>query len=323
MIEIGVAPLTINAMKLFYALFVILMFNCIAKAQTNFNIGFKEGFKNGYCYSNNQSSYYCTPPLPPLPPLPQINESRNSYQDGYNQGMWYGQNQRKKDEYNSSNSAVKSNPPKFNPYVSQSPILKLSPEEREAYYASRARQNQESAEALGKLLEYIFEGTPEGRAKRAQKRAWNLEKKKIKAESEKYQKSVKSNNGNTSKKGNANITITTVDNNVNIIKKIEKNTKYFCVIYESDILNGKFEQKRLSEGYLIIKDNIVHFKNGANKWTDRGLINGVENSTIKTFYYSSEYGNIEIDYQNKEVRFYDESNKKCWTYKINKIVLDN
>ena len=303
-------------MKSFYVSIVMLILNFVAFGQSNFNIGFKEGFKNGYCYSNNQSSYYCSPPLPPLPPLPQINESRNSYQDGYNQGMWYGQNQRKKDEYSSSNSAVKSNPPKFNNHVSQSPILNLSPEEREAYFASRARQNQESAEALGKLLEYIIEGTPEGRAKRAQKRAWNLEKKKIKAESEQYQKSVKSNNGNTSKKRDANITITTVDDNVNIINKIEKNTEYFCVIYESDILNGKFEQKRLSEGYIIIKDKIVRFKNGANNWNYRDLINGVEKSTIKTFYYSSEYGNIEIDYQNKEVRFYDQSNKKCWTYKI-------
>ena len=303
-------------MKSFYVSIVMLILNFVAFGQSNFNIGFKEGFKNGYCYSNNQSSYYCSPPLPPLPPLPQINESRNSYQDGYNQGMWYGQNQRKKDEHSSSNSAVKSNPPKFNNHVSQSPILNLSPEEREAYFASRARQNQESAEALGKLLEYIIEGTPEGRAKRAQKRAWNLEKKKIKAESEQYQKSVKSNNGNTSKKRDANITITTVDDNFNIINKIEKNTEYFCVIYESDILNGKFEQKRLSEGYIIIKDKIVRFKNGANNWNYRDLINGVEKSTIKTFYYSSEYGNIEIDYQNKEVRFYDQSNKKCWTYKI-------
>lgn len=172
-----------NAFPTFY----FLLLNFVAFGQSNFNIGFKDGFKNGYCYSNNQSSYYCMPPLPPLPPLPQINESRNSYQDGYNQGMWFGQNQRKKDEYNSSNSAVNSNPPKFNPYVSQSPILNSTPQERAVYYANRARQDQEVAEAFGNLLGNIFTVTPEGKARRAERKAkrWEEYKKKHKIKIEK------------------------------------------------------------------------------------------------------------------------------------------
>ena len=98
----------------------LLILNFVAFGQSNFNIGFKEGFKNGYCYSNNQSGYYCNPPLPPLAPLPQISESSNSYQDGYNRGFLYGQSQRRNDDNNSS-SNVSSNPPKFRTYVSQVP----------------------------------------------------------------------------------------------------------------------------------------------------------------------------------------------------------
>ena len=158
--------------------YYLLILNFVAFGQSNFDIGFKDGFKNGYCYSNNQSGYICTPPLPPLPPLPQINESRNSYKDGYNQGMWYGQNRRRTDDNNSSNTNVNpNNPPKFNPYVPQIPILNLTPQERAAYYAARARQQQEAAEALGYVLDEIFTVTPEGIARRAERKAKRLEEK--------------------------------------------------------------------------------------------------------------------------------------------------
>lgn len=103
------------------ALTSLLLLSFVAFGQSNFNIGFKEGFKNGYCYSNNQSGYYCNPPLPPLPPLPQISERSNSYQDGYNRGFLYGQSQRTEDDNNSSKqrTITRRNPPTFNPYVPQ------------------------------------------------------------------------------------------------------------------------------------------------------------------------------------------------------------
>lgn len=159
-----------------FALTCLLLLNLVAFGQSNFDIGFKDGFKRGYCYSNNSSSYICTPPLPPLPPLPQINENRNSYQDGYNRGFLYGQARRTTDDNNSSNTNVNpNNPPKFNPYVPQSPILSLTPQERAAYYAAKARQEQEAAEALGAVLEDIFTATPEGIARRAERKAKRLE----------------------------------------------------------------------------------------------------------------------------------------------------
>jgi hypothetical protein len=153
----------------------LLLLNFVAFSQSNFNIGFEEGFKNGYCYSNNQSGNICTPPLPPLPPLPQTNEKSTNYQDGYNRGFLYGQDRRRKDDNNSSNTNVDPNPPKFNIYVPQSPIPSMTPQDRAAYYAAKARQNQATAEALGALLDDIFTVTPEGRARRAERKAKRLE----------------------------------------------------------------------------------------------------------------------------------------------------
>jgi hypothetical protein len=101
------------------ALTCLLILNFVAFGQSDFDVGFKEGFKNGYCYSN-QSSVYCNVPMTPLAPLPQINESKFSFQDGYNRGFLYGQDRRKQD--NNSSNNVSSNPPKFNPYVSQIPV---------------------------------------------------------------------------------------------------------------------------------------------------------------------------------------------------------
>jgi hypothetical protein len=144
-------------MKSFYVLIVMLISNFVAFGQSNFNIGFKEGFKNGYCYSNNQSGYYCNPPLPPLPPLPQISERSNSYQDGYNRGFLYGQSQRRNDDNNSS-SNVNSNPPKFNPYVSQIPVDAMISVGmiKQQKYDTRTNWVQERIYKLSDLITSLF-----------------------------------------------------------------------------------------------------------------------------------------------------------------------
>jgi hypothetical protein len=143
--------------KLTLTLICFIAFSFVAKGQTNFDIGFKEGFKNGYCYSNNQSGYYCNPPLPPLPPLPQISESSNSYQDGYNRGFLYGQSQRRNDDNNSS-SNVSSNPPKFNPYVSQIPVDTMISVGmiKQQKYDTRTNWVQERIYKLSDLITSLF-----------------------------------------------------------------------------------------------------------------------------------------------------------------------
>lgn len=170
--------------KFVFTLFFLVIFGISTIAQTNFDTGFKAGFESGYCYSPNNSIHsfpICVPPLAPLPPLPQINERSESFQDGYNRGFLYGQARRRAEENKSSNERSKSSEPlKFSPYIQQNPIIILSPEERAAYYESRARQDQATSEAIAYLLEQIFTSTPEGRKHRADA--------KIKREDERLQK---------------------------------------------------------------------------------------------------------------------------------------
>ena len=156
-----------NAVLILFFL-VIFVFNTLA--QSNFDIGFKKGFAIGYCYSNDKNAgSFCNPPLPPLPPLPQINENYDNYNHGYNRGFLWGIDRRRADDNKSSNGNSEGfEPPKFNPYVQQNPIISLTPEERAAFYAARARQDQATAEAIGYLLEHIFTSTPEGRMQRAE-----------------------------------------------------------------------------------------------------------------------------------------------------------
>jgi hypothetical protein len=154
-----------------FTLLFLVLFGFSSLAQTKFETGFKAGFESGYCYSPNNSNHsfpICVPPLAPLPPLPQINERSESFQDGYNRGFLYGQARRRAEENKSSNERSKgSETLKFSPYIPQNPIILLTPEERAAYYESRARQDQATSEAIAYLLEQIFTSSPEGKKRRA------------------------------------------------------------------------------------------------------------------------------------------------------------
>ncbi|RIA10191.1 tetratricopeptide repeat protein [Flavobacteriaceae bacterium MAR_2010_72] len=81
--------------------FLLSLIFCISAnfliAQTSFDNGFKEGYKNGYCQDKGVG---CIEPIPPISPIPTVNESSSSYQDGYNRGFQMGMNAQK----SSSNS---------------------------------------------------------------------------------------------------------------------------------------------------------------------------------------------------------------------------
>lgn len=192
-------------LKKVFLILLSIMITFDAICQTRFVLGFNDGFKNGYCYTSNKTGYFCTPPLPPLAPLPQINESKDSYQDGYNRGFIYGQARRNKDDANASNSTPPATPPKFNPYIPQSPVLNMTSEERAMYYASKAKKDQEMANAIGSILEAIFTTTEEGRARRAERRAIKAEKKSNKKlEKQKEKDLTMPVNGKLILNGNAN-----------------------------------------------------------------------------------------------------------------------
>jgi hypothetical protein len=81
---------------LFFFLFLSSLFSF---SQTNFDKGFYNGFKEGYCHDKGIG---CLEPIPPIAPVPKIAEDSNDYMDGYNRGFKEGIEKRKKDERNST-----------------------------------------------------------------------------------------------------------------------------------------------------------------------------------------------------------------------------
>jgi hypothetical protein len=68
-------------------LILVCFIGYIGFSQTNYNKGFEDGYKEGWCYGKGIG---CIPPIPPIAPIPRIGEDFESYQDGYNRGFQMG-----------------------------------------------------------------------------------------------------------------------------------------------------------------------------------------------------------------------------------------
>lgn len=73
-------------MKKQVATLLLLFFTIVVFGQNNYDRGFKNGYKEGYCYNDVS----CVAPIPPITPIPLIGEGSESYQDGYNRGFKTG-----------------------------------------------------------------------------------------------------------------------------------------------------------------------------------------------------------------------------------------
>lgn len=95
-------------MKKIITIIVLFTVNLIL-AQSNFDRGFSDGYKKGYC----QDQGNCIEPIPPIAPIPNVYESSSSYQDGYNRGFQQGLNNKK--SYNSTQNRTRyqTSEPKF------------------------------------------------------------------------------------------------------------------------------------------------------------------------------------------------------------------
>lgn len=74
-------------MKRINLIFQLLFVSLSLFAQTNFDKGFSEGYKKGYCYYQLVG---CLEPISPIAPIPRVGESSNNYRDGYNRGFETG-----------------------------------------------------------------------------------------------------------------------------------------------------------------------------------------------------------------------------------------
>lgn len=78
-------------MKKLLLLMILLISISFIQTQTKFEQGFDKGYSAGYCYQEEN----CLSPSPPSAPTPNVNESNDSYQDGYNRGFTKGKEDKK------------------------------------------------------------------------------------------------------------------------------------------------------------------------------------------------------------------------------------
>lgn len=69
---------------LFFLFFPVFIF----AQYSSYERGYSKGWQEGYCYENKEIA--CIPPLSPQPPIPSIEESSDSFKDGYLKGFQHG-----------------------------------------------------------------------------------------------------------------------------------------------------------------------------------------------------------------------------------------
>lgn len=100
-------------MKKQFATLTLWLLIFVAFGQSSdYDRGFKNGYKEGYCYND----FGCIEPIPPITPIPLVGESYNNYQDGYNRGFKMGLENKQVKKNNSGNT--QNGPSNTQPYVS-------------------------------------------------------------------------------------------------------------------------------------------------------------------------------------------------------------
>lgn len=140
-------------MKHTLLLLIFSLFSVLSYSQSDYDRGFKVGYKEGYCYND----FGCIAPIAPITPIPYIGESNNSYQDGYNRGFKMGMEdkQRNKTKTNYGGNSYRSTQPVNSTYQSTYVPLDLSLiqnalERRQAAYDNNQKY-------IDNLIDWIYD----------------------------------------------------------------------------------------------------------------------------------------------------------------------
>lgn len=137
------------AMKRAITTLTLLLIIVVAFAQSNYDRGFKNGYKEGYCYND----FACIAPIAPITPIPNIGESNDNYQDGYNRGFKIGlENKQKSKSSNSENynSSASNRRPYMPKYVSPDfdVLMKMG--------ATLRARFEENKDYRDKIIDWVF-----------------------------------------------------------------------------------------------------------------------------------------------------------------------
>jgi len=117
-----------------YLLFLIITVISINFfGQTNYSIGFADGYKVGYCYNLGVN---CVTPVVPVTPLCRVGESYENYYDGYNRGLLMGAYASGNKKQNRNSTGTYGNPT----YVPNIPSFKPD----YSFYEKALDQNQQN-----------------------------------------------------------------------------------------------------------------------------------------------------------------------------------
>lgn len=137
---------------------LLINFSAMSQVNSNFEKGYNEGFKEGYCYNKPVGSI-CSYPVIIYPPIPKLNESSDNYTQGYNRGFQYGLDlKRSKDAVKEVDMNLNRRMIKFNEYISQNPVNAMVAVGmmKQAKYDARKDWIQERINSLAELLKTLF-----------------------------------------------------------------------------------------------------------------------------------------------------------------------
>ena len=149
-----------NIQTAFTAFFIILFTNSFCQT-TRFEKGYGDGLKYGFCY--NVKDVFCSYPVTFLFPQPRMNESAESYQDGYNRGFQTGLDFQRIDNNNFNNDYYNNLSKKMPAYKSNqyiSPVdlelMQSVNEQKQKLFYSRAEWVQERVNRLYDLSSSVL-----------------------------------------------------------------------------------------------------------------------------------------------------------------------
>src|SRR5690606_14091099 len=93
--------------------------------------------------------------------------------------------------------------------------------------------------------------------------------------------------------------------------------EYSCIIQEYELIENSYVIKSTKNGQIMLRNDIILFKNAEDfNYKMRNFLNEKLDNEGKRCIYSTEYGDITIDYDFKRVVFYDLDHKHYYVYVI-------
>lgn len=340
---------------LILSLLLIIQLSAFAQLKSNYSKGFEAGFKEGYCY--NSKTVDCFYPITPEAPLPRLNEDRENYTQGYNRGFQFALDlKRSNDALKSLDANMNYQITKFNDYIQQNPIdvMIAVGMMMQKKFDTRKDWIQERINQLGELAKTLFskEVLPSNYdVNSTRNKYWkttvdyvngiraidyaddyqfnSIRSNFSKIESYYYRsyneiieqsRSYEDNSIISSSKNSQ------IDNKGSIENKMSSDIlkgyygEYSCMIQEYELIENSYVKKSTKNGQVILRNDNILFKNEEDpNYKRRNFLNEKIDNDGKRCIYSTEHGDIIIDFDFKKVVFYDIDHKHYYVYVIKEL----